>query len=93
MSKYAYDDPDHTKFTIWWLNEEKDADMDCGSFESQHEAEEALPGILVDMLDQCAADEDGRESIMAGSFFLEWPEDADGNRGQSIEMAWPVEDV
>jgi len=57
------------------------------------ERRKALPGILADMLDQCAADEDGRESIMAGSFFLEWPEDADGNRGQSIEMPWPVEDV
>ena len=89
----AYDNKNPELFTVWWLNEDRDADMDCGSYKTEAEALEALPGILVDMLDQCAADEDGRESIMAGCFFLEWPEDADGNRGQSIEMPWPVEDV
>ena len=34
-----------------------------------------------------------RKAKKSAKFFLEWPEDADGNRGQSIEMPWPVEDV
>lgn len=78
-----------TKFTILWLNKEKDADINFGSFNSKHEAEEALPGILAALMDECAANEESRACIMAGSFFLEWPEDENGNRGQTIVMDWP----
>ena len=97
MSAYSKDDPDPAKFTIWWLNEERDADMDCGSFETQEEAETALPAILAELLDQCepyGPTEEaayGKAGILAGSFHLEWPEDEDGNRGQTVRMAWPGE--
>lgn len=89
MSRYAYDDKDLALFTIWWVNEAKDADMDCGSFATQEEAEAALPGILKTLLGECANNEEQEVSIRAGSFHLEFPETADGERGATEPMDWP----
>jgi hypothetical protein len=88
MSRYAYTDQDPALFTVWWLNEDKDADMDCGSFTTQAEAEAALPAILAELIDQCGDDEQ-EAGIRAGSFHLEFPETADGERGETEPIDWP----
>ena len=92
MSAYAYDNKDPELFTVWWLNEERDADMDCGSYKTEEEALKALPGILAELLNQCCSNEEQESSIRAGDFFLEYPE-ADGERGQTVRMDWPREDA
>lgn len=90
MSRYAYDDKNPALFTVWWLNADRDADMDCGSFATQAEAKSALPAILEELIDQCG-DDDQDASIRAGSFHLEFPETADGERGETEPMDWPGE--
>ena len=89
MSRYAYEDKDPAMFTVWWLNAGRDADMDCGSFPTQAEAEAALPAILAELLAECANNDDQEEGIRAGSFHLEFPETAGGERGETEPMNWP----
>ena len=89
MSRYAYNDKDPAMFTVWWLNEAKDADMDCGSFSTQEEAEAALPGILAELLAECANDDDQEDVLLCGSFNLEFPETYFGRRGHTEPMDWP----
>lgn len=91
MSRYAYNDKDPAAFTVWWLNADRDADMDCGSFPTQAEAEAALPAIAAELLAECAQDADQEAGILAGSLHLEFPETADGERGETEPMTWPGE--
>jgi hypothetical protein len=51
-------------------------------------AETALPAILAELIDQCGDDEQAA-GIRAGSFHLEFPETADGERGETEPMDWP----
>lgn len=90
MSRYAYDDKDPALFTVLWVNEAKDADMDCGSFATQAEAEAALPEIAAELLGETTFDADHIASLRAGSFHLEFPETADGERGETEPMNWPM---
>lgn len=89
MSRYAYNDKDPAMFTVWWVNGAKDADMDCGSFATQAEAEAAIPGILKELLDGCDWGQEQIDEIMAGSFHLEFPETEDGERGETEPLDWP----
>lgn len=91
MSRYAYNDKDPAAFTVWWVNEAKDADMDCGSFATQAEAEAALPGIAAELWGEATFDADHIASLRAGSFHLEYPETEDGERGRTEPMYWPGE--
>ena len=91
MSRYAYNEKDPSAFTVWWLNADRDADMDCGSFPTQAEAEAALPAIVAELLAECAQDADQEAGIRAGSLHLEFPETADGERGETEPMTWPGE--
>lgn len=89
MSRYAYTDKDPALFTVWWVNEAKDADMDCGSFATKEEAEAALPGIITELMTTGINMDEQIRSIMAGDFHLEFPETADGERGETVPMIWP----
>ena len=88
MSRYAYTDKDPTAYTVWWVHADEDADMDCGSFATQEAAEASLPGIVTELLTECA-DEEREATIRAGSFHLEFPEGDNGERGQTVPMLWP----
>jgi len=89
MSRYAYNDKDAAAYTVWWLNADRDADMDCGSFPTQAEAAAALPAIVAELLAECAQDADQEAGIRAGSLHLEYPEDDNGERGETQPMDWP----
>lgn len=82
-----YDNKDPAMFTVWWVNEAKDADMDCGSFTTQEDAEAALPDLFAWLINECANAEQ-EASIRAGSFHLEHPETEDGERGETEPMDW-----
>lgn len=87
MTISAYDNKDPSLFTVWWVNEEKNADMDCGSYETAEEAKKALPSILAELIEQCCRNDEQEASIRAGDFFLEYP----GRYGGTLPMSWPEE--
>lgn len=63
-----------TTFTLRWTREDKQADLNMGSFKSQAEAEQAIPAALGDLLGQCA-DEREKAGILAGAFAIEAEQD------------------
>lgn len=89
MSRYTYTDKDPAMFTNWWVHQDRGADMDCGSFATQEEAEAALPAILAELIDGSDWGQKQIDEIMAGSFHLEFPETDDGERGRTEPMDWP----
>lgn len=90
MSRYAYNGKDPAAYTVWWAHQDGDVDMDCGSFPTRGEAEAALSAIAAELLTECAQDAERVASIQAGSLYLEYPEDDNGERGRTEPLDWPA---
>ena len=76
-------------YKVWWLNEAKDADMECGIFKTQKDAYDALPGIVKELLEECANNEEQEASILAGTLHLEYPRRDNEMRKHFELLDWP----
>lgn len=79
---------------VWWTNEERNADMDCGEFETEAEARAALPAIKQELLDCCPAGDEEvasecRETTLNGRFDAEDLEDPD-SKFWRLAYVWEV---
>lgn len=54
-------------FDLYWIREDKQGDIKCGSYSTRAEAEAAIPAMKAELLAQCGEDHE-RQEIEDGSW-------------------------